>query len=371
LLEALRSLRTAAPGAHVLHVALLPPLAEVRIAALPAIDADELREALERDAPKYFPVGAERQVVTARPVGATADGFAPHLLSSAAATVVDDVLAAAEAAGWRVATIAPAHLAWAKAARARQGAAGARHSAVVHFGDREDVLDVRDGAIVHLRRGRASGTAPDAGSSRTLASSLDEALDLAARFAALPDERSLWPVAVREARAAAGWRRAGRLAASAAVLVAFASGLAWIASGRDLARIAGERRALGPRVAAAMTARDSLAALNRQIDLLRGFGAHAPRWSSVVIALGDALPADASLISLRTSGDTLILTGEADHAATVFSALARSRALAGVRAEAPIQQQVENGEVVAERFTIAAQLAPLVPLAQLAPRRPR
>lgn len=360
LRDALRSLRTAAPGARTLHVALLPPLAEVRTAALPAIDTDDLRLALERDAAKYFPVGAERQVVTARPVGAVTAGFALHLLASSPAHVIDDVLAAAEAAGWRVDSLAPAQLAWAKAARARQGAGGAAHSAVVRFGDREDVFDVKDGAIVRVQRRRAS-SAPDAASSRTLASSLDDALDLAARFAALPDERSLWPAAVRAARDQAAWRSAGRTTAAAAALVALALAVAWGAAGRDVERIAAERRALRPRVTAAMAARDSLSALNQRVVLLRGFGAGAPRWSSVLIAIGDALPADASLISVRSAGDTLILTGEAEHAATVFGALARSRRLTGVRAEAPIQQIVENGEVVAERFTIAAHLAPARP----------
>ena len=174
----------------------------------------------------------------------------------------------------------------------------------------------------------------------------------------LPAERSLWPAAVREARARADWRRAGRLSALAAVLAALAAVIAWSAAGRDLARVADERRALAPRVSSAMAARDSLTALGRQLASLRGFGDGTPRWSSVIVALGDALPVDASLVSLRTSGDTLILTGDAGHAAAVFSALGRSSLLNGVRAEAPIQQQVENGEVVAERFTIAAKLAP-------------
>ena len=107
-----------------------------------------------------------------------------------------------------------------------------------------------------------------------------------------------------------------------------------------------------------MAARDSLAALRQRTAILRGFGAGAPRWSSVIVALGAALPRDASLLSFRSKGDTLILTGEAAQAALVFGALGRSNVLTGVRAEAPIQQQVENGEVVAERFTIAARLAP-------------
>jgi hypothetical protein len=40
----------------------------------------------------------------------------------------------------------------------------------------------------------------------------------------------------------------------------------------------------------------------------------------------------------------------------VFTALGASSPFAGIRADGPIQQQTENGVVVAERFSIAARL---------------
>ena len=161
--DALRALRTTAPLSRELHVALAPPLAEVRVVALPTIGPLELGAAVERDAAKYFPVGAERQVIAVRTVGVATSGFAPHLVSAAAAVVVGDVLAAAAAAGFQVASIAPAQVAWVRsAAQSKAGAFGApvramgtdrdaTRSLLVRLDGRDDLFDVLDGDIVRVQ----------------------------------------------------------------------------------------------------------------------------------------------------------------------------------------------------------------------------
>lgn len=364
LRDAFRSLRAAAPDARSLHVTLLPPIAEVRVSQLPPVGAERLRPVIARDASKYFPVGNEPQVVQVRERGARTNGaFTRHLLSAAPERVVEDILAAATAAGWTVASLAPAHDAWAAAALgdARSNGAnanGACKLALVRSADRVDSFEIADHAVTHVRRYRSADAADDPAGTRVLASNAGEAAALAARFAALPDDASLWPERVYAARARHAWTLAGRFALAAFAMVVITLALEWIGSGGALARVSAARAAVRPRVQTALRLRDSLELFDQRRAMLERFGAARPRWSATLVEVGRALPDDASLLLLRTNGDTLVLTGDAAHAATVFTAFAQSKAFRGVRAEAPIQQQVEGGEVVAERFTLAAQRRP-------------
>lgn len=171
-----------------LHVALLPPLAEVRHLVLPRLGDDALRHVLRRDAARYFLAGAGRVVVGGEPLSRRRRTAGPVCAAAAPEGVVDAVVAAAEAVGWRVATIVPAESAWAAAARAawRELARGA--GTVIVPGDgRTDVLCLRRGRLVALRRTR----------------SIDEGVDDLAELVA---EAS---AAVGRERATMGWPDAG------------------------------------------------------------------------------------------------------------------------------------------------------------------
>ena len=355
LRDALTELREQAPDVRALHVALMPSLAAIRIAELPSAPTSELRAAVERDAAKYFPVGGDPQVVQLEPATADRSGFAPFVVTVASQHAVDAIFAAASAANWTIATLATARFAWIDADTAKRGAGETARIVVVHDGG-EEVLHTSRGAIARVDRHRRTIPAADENHD-VLARSTAEAMELAARFAAQPVSRSLWPGRIYAERTRRTRMRARLYAAAAVLLTLAAAGIEWIAAARSVARVAEERAALRPLVLAAMRARDSLQSLDRRLTLLRSFGSDATQWSAVVSAVTKALPGDASLISFGASRDTLIIVGEAEQAASVFASFGQSPVMTRVRAESPIQQQVENGEVIAERFTIAAQLA--------------
>ena len=356
-----RALRAAAtdPGVAVLHLALLPPLAEVRIVELPPLDADELRPVLAQDLLRYFPLGPARQVVQVHASAPRADAVTPsRAISVAEEALIEDLLAAAEAEGWKVGSIVAAQFAWAESARAREVANSSAWVEIRSAG-RSDRLLLSDSGIAAIRRGAvaADSSAP---SSTLLAADDTTAMVLAASHAAFPDQDSLWPARTYAMRSKLIWRRVRTLAIASAALLIVAIGIEWRSLKREELRVAAERAELRPAVAAALARRDSLQSLERVLGAIRGFESDSPAWLALLTSVEAALPEDASLISFRGVGDTLVLVGEAERAAPVLAALAGARALRAVRADAPIQQQVEDGEVVAERFTILTLLAPRV-----------
>ena len=356
LTAALRALRQVAQGARELHVTLLPPLAEVRITELPSVPPARLRPTVTRDAAKYFPVARESQVVQVQSAGGGDRSFAPHTVSAASATVVDDVLAAAAAAGWTVASLAAAQFAWARGAATLSRSNGGRVTALFQLDHSSELFDITAGTITRVRRFRAVDTIPAAVAATTFSTNDADAADFAARFSDLTDDHSLWPHRVYAARERANWRSAGWYLTAALGLLLATAIIEWVAAGQQLSSAKAARAAIRSQVGTVIAARDSLNRITSSLAGLRQFSADAPRWSATIAALTKALPLDAALNSFRASGDTVTMVGDADHAATEFSALAQSPAFSSVRAQAPIQQQTENGEVVSERFSIAVQL---------------
>ena len=356
LTAAFRALRQVAQGARELHVTLLPPLAELRITELPSVPPARLRPTVTRDAAKYFPVARDPQVVQVQSAGGGDGSFVPHTVSAAPAMVVDNVLAAAAAAGWTVASLAAAQFAWARGAATLSRSNGGRVAALFQLDESSELFNISAGTITRVRRYRAADTIPAAIAATTFSTNDADAADFAARFSDLTDDHSLWPDRVYAARERAKWRSAGWYLTAALGLLLATAIVEWVAAGQQLSSAKAERAAIRSQVATVIAARDSLNRITSSLAGLRQFSAEAPRWSATVAALTKALPLDASLNSLRASGDTVTIVGDADHAATVFSALAQSPAFSSLRAQAPIQQQTENGEVVSERFSIAAQL---------------
>ncbi len=356
LRDALRSLHTAAPGAASLRVALLPPLAEVRVVELPTIGGEQLRAVVVRDASKYFAVGAEPQVVQVRPADDRAQtAFSSHLLSAAPERVVSAVLRAASESGWSVESLSPAQIAWGEAGGGGASANGTRKKAIVSMNNRIELLELAGPRITQIRRLRGVGSGTATEGVRSLASNSEDAAALAARYVPSNDEDSLWPDEVRADRERAKFATATRFAIGAVVLLVLAGIVDWIGAGSALSRVAAERSAIAPRVSVALATRDSIQTLDAQRAALESFSAGSARWSTTLVELSRALPQSASLVSFRASGDSVFFVGDAEHAADVFIALGASKTFKGVRADAPIQQQMDNGVVIAERFTIAAK----------------
>jgi hypothetical protein len=365
-----RELRAAAPAATSLHIALLPPLAELRIVALPPLDADELRSAVAGDLRSYFPFGEGPHLLQ---VHAADEAEAPTArpITVAAKRLVGDVLDAATTAGWRVRSIAAAHLAWAAAARTSArtngrvtgrvtgGVAGRDGTDLwvrVRTLGREDTLRVGPSGIRALRRSAFPSASADG--AVVLAPDAEEAMVLAAAHAARADADSLWPETVYAARLRRVWRQVRAFALASAALLALAAGLEWQSLRRAEGRVAAARAALQPVVAEALARRDTLLRLEEALHQLQRFETDVPRWLWLLAVVDAALPGDASLLSLRGTGDTLVLIGEGERAAPALDALGRIPALGAVRVDAPIQQRVDEGEVVAERFTLLVRLRP-------------
>ena len=345
-------------GVAVVHVSLLPPLAEVRLVALPSLPSDELRAAVAPDLRRYIPADREPHVlqVTAQesPEGSSAQS---HLLSIAALGLVESVLRASDAAGLEVRSIGAALLAWSQASPRSDASAGPTWWSVRRSA-RVDAWKASATSIDAIRRHprRAGASAENAAEGSVLATDDDAAYRLAAAHAALPDDRSLWPARVYEQRVRDRWRAARAWAIAAAALFVAAVGVQWWSERAQLLVIDAERARLRPAVASAMARRDSLAMIERSLDRLRGFRSEPPRWLEILSAVEQSLPEDASLVTLRGNGDTLSVAGEADRAAPVLETLSASPAFSDVRAESPFQQRIEQGEVVAERFLIGARV---------------
>jgi hypothetical protein len=346
----LRQLRAKHDELRTLHVALMPPLAEIRLVDLPPLEAEELRSVVAGDMARLLPVTAGRHAVHVAALPDRATPSARRLISVADTALVDDLLEAASTAGLRVASLGAASLAWERAARA-QGARSGRWLTATH-GGREDALRLGGSGIDGLRR-RSSGHRDALENPLRLADDDAGAMLMAARFAAAPDAQCLWPESTYAERSRRAWRRT-RMLAVAALLFALASGtIEWRSLRRSNERVAAARSSIAPAVTHAIARRDSLAALDGVLSQVRTFETGAPRWLSLLADLERALPDDATLLSLRAGGDTLTLTGTAERAAPVLEALTGAAGFRDVRADAPIRQEVEDGEVVAEHFTVS------------------
>jgi Tfp pilus assembly protein PilN len=171
----------------------------------------------------------------------------------------------------------------------------------------------------------------------------------------LADADSLWPEAEYAARRTRTWCQAIALAVAAATLLLVALGLEWRSITRAEATLAAERDALRASLAEVMARRDSSASLAQRVRAVEDFEIGTPNWLDLLASVDVTLPPDASLHALRASADTVLLVGQARRAAPILRAFSESSAFDGARTDAPIDQLVENGEVVAERFTILAR----------------
>jgi Tfp pilus assembly protein PilN len=378
-----------------LDIALMPPFTEVRRLALPPLGRDELQRVLTRGASRYFVGARGPQVVGASPTTRRRRGETlPVVAAAASARLVDAIRAAAESAGFTIASISPAESAWASAALALWPAF-ARQSAfaILCQQDRTHVLELDGKRLVGVRRfrdgsadaqliadtvtaGARIGIAGESRARHELAAALNvhgvnatvaagggdwasasERPDLlAAHFAggdAGPTLRAENDVAIERAGAR---RLAWNIVGAAAALLLLSAGIELWGVKRQLAAVRAERGRLRPEIASSLVGRSTVDATYRELSALNAVERAAPHWSSVIVTLSESVPEDAFLTAIRAREDSLIIDGMAPHAKKVFDAMERTSGLLDVKSSAPVRRETQDDGVSLEHFAIAARV---------------
>jgi hypothetical protein len=406
LADALAELREATRAAAV-HVALLPPLAQVRRIELPRLSDDELRAVLVRDAGRYLLDPPVPPIVAAWPGRSRRRSPAATLAAFADADLVASIHSAAAEAGFRSARVVSAHAAWEAAARREFPATGRGRACLVIAGEHtHEALVLESGRLDLCRRFPATDDPATIVARLVEDHSLDDAAAWAvsgsaadrARFESAlravqvtPTAKSPAPVGARGAPAApagasgapavlaasgapaaraellpdpirlARARRERRLStrlvtATAAMLLLSAALELWGAH-RALRQVQSDRAAIRPLVAQAMDIRQEVEGVQDRLRALAAAESGASRWTAVIADVADHLPKDAYLLSLRGASDSLVLEGVAQRAAGVFESLRDAPRVVAVRAEAPIRQESQDSAAPVERFILGARLA--------------
>jgi Tfp pilus assembly protein PilN len=315
------------------------------------------------------------------------------MAAAAQARLVAAVTSAAEEAGWRVRSVAPAESAWAGAARSLWPAFARQPGWVVLAQqDRIDLLQLEHGRLVGVRRFRSSeldahlitqtvgagvklgviGSEPArrqfAAEGRSQAATVlssapewrhaDDPGALAAEFAgreAGPVLRSEDALSTDHAR---GRHMAWLLGAAAAGVLALAAGVELWGVHRQLRLVREEREKLRPQIMSTLNGRTTIDATSRHLASLGAIERGAPHWSAVITELSQTITDDAYLTAIRARGDSLIIDGLAEHASRVFDALQRSKMLTEVRSAAPVRREIQDDGTALDHFTISARVAP-------------
>jgi Tfp pilus assembly protein PilN len=127
---------------------------------------------------------------------------------------------------------------------------------------------------------------------------------------------------------------------------------------RELGALRAQREALRPAVADAMAIRDSLGTVRGALETLASLEATAPHWSGFLTDVADYLPSGAHLLALRAAGDSAVLQGVAREAAGAFEAIRQIPDVSGVRAEAPIRQEIAADGTPREYFALGTKVRP-------------
>ncbi|HEX6369723.1 MAG TPA: PilN domain-containing protein [Longimicrobium sp.] len=386
--DAFRALRQAA-GGTTLHLALLPPLAEVRRIELPRLRDAEVQAVLRRDARRHFASAREPQALAVQKLGPAAAGRIAVLVAAAPEALVQAVWAAAPRAGWRLGGVVPADAAWAAAAAAWLGRGEEGGRLVLPVAGRLHAVELWRGRLAGVRRFppgaerddlEVDGATALAGPPewRSAASLLLE--ERGARIAAPRSEGAevdrpellaadwapaaglaLVPAGLEAGRSAAARRWAASLAAAAAVLLLAAAALEGWGARRELRAVEAERARLAPAVAQVQSVRGRLDALGTRFATLRALEGGAPAWPLVLASVAQTLPRDAWLTAFRAEGDSVTLEGEARRASRVFEAVSRTPGLTGVRVAAPVRRELTPAGIPMERFVIRAALGAAKP----------
>jgi hypothetical protein len=374
-----------------LAVALLPPLAQVRAIELPRARADEIRRVLAGAPERYFLGADSAQAVS---VAAPSGHGSPvaYQVSVASEALVEGVLAAAAASGWRVIAVREAHAAWeGTAKRWYPGLSHGRAALLAPLEHGIEALVFQEGRAVERRRilrRSGAGTLIEELGTRRLAvlGAEDECGDLArelvgagaelivtaseapaglssvavaACFAdAGPKRRRLLPERVHRLEARRAARLARRLYLATAALLVLAAGLDLWGSRRELVELEARRLAHREQVQRAMELRAGITAVEGRVGALARLESGASAWAVTLARVSLALPRDAHLVAFHGSFDSIRVEGQARRAAGVFEAVQRAPGVGGIRVDAPVRQEARDSGPAVEHFSLAAWLEP-------------
>ena len=329
----------------VLYVALMPPLVTVRRIDLPRMTADDARRAVSRNGSRYFTDARESLTIAARQTLGAA-----WMVAAAPAAVVREIYERAEAFGWDVAAVVPAHAAWARAGGEGLVSISAEHETTI--------LDVRGGELRQVRRARASAALPaELAGARALASSGEEAARLATSHATKAVALDLVPDSVRLRRSGVARRLGWSLVGASAALLVLSAGLTLWGERRELNALRARRAELRPLIQQALVHRDTLVETSDRVNAIAALEQGGERWSAVIARVAEVLPRDAYLTAFRGEADSVSLEGQASNAAGVFAAMRSTPGLLAVRASAPVRQEGGAGQPVVERFAMGARVS--------------
>jgi hypothetical protein len=382
--SALRELRQHA-GGGVLHLALMPPLVDLRRIELPRLRPDEVGAVLCRDARRYFPAGRGSQAIAVEMRGPAGAGRVAALAAAAPEALVDGLWEAARRAGWDRVRIVPAHAAWTAAARLWPAALRNDGSLVLAAGGRVEALVLWRGRLAGVRRFPLSAELEDLETERPVGLAgptpwqVEAGTALAERGAQVLQPRAGTPVPEGAEWLAAEWAHAaaelelapprvlaggaGRARRVAAILAGCAAALLLAAllidqwgARRELAAIRTARAQISLAAAQADSVRRAAEMLSVRNTTLAALEGSAPAWPVVLASIAESLPQDAYLTAFRAEADSLVLQGEARRASVALDALRGTAGLAGVRMSGPVRREPRPGAPPVERFVISARL---------------
>jgi hypothetical protein len=361
-------------GARV-HVALLPPLAEARLLALPPMRDREAAAVVSRDAARHFlAVPAPR----ATAVAPRRQPAAPVLAVAAGTALMDVISTAITHAGWRVAGFCSAHAAWTAAATRR----GIEAVVAVH-GPAAHVIVLDAGAPAALRRmpGQAldecvAAAGQQPGAVRIFAAPADHAA-LAARFAAAgwsveprqhdaaataalnadASQAKLVTAGADSARRGVEQRLAVRLAAAAVMLLIGAAAVELWGEHRELDAVRERRAEIRGEVEPLLARRDSIEHLLATTGEVDAAAQHAHRWTAALYDIAMLLPEESYLTRLYSVGDTITIEAEGARAGAALQALRAARSLRDARLVGVVDRELADGATAVERFRISARLS--------------
>lgn len=343
----LQAMRSAPSGnGHVrVSVAVMPPLAQVRLIDLPPMRPEERAKILTRDARRYFFGAREPQVATGMSIGRQG---ARRVVAAAVPESLLDALKSAVPDNAQIDAIVPAASAWAAASN------GAPDIEVV-ASDARYVLSFKKGRIVFVGQRRVDSDGPDSDAVHrfswveaawSAAANASRARDL--RFLTMSDWKRLRERQNRRVRTAA-----------AGVLLVFTAGAAAMhgALRHEITEIRAQRAALRPSLLPALASVDSLQRINERLAEIHTMQ-RGPRWSVLVPMIAKRLPADVQLVYIIGSSDSLMLRVNAHAAADVLPELRDAPLLQNVRIAGAIERDVSDPEATTEQFDVAAHIRP-------------
>ncbi len=344
--EAVAVLRAQIGAARRIALSIGLGFLHVKHVSLPPVALAERRRMLALEPDRFFPVQSEPIVVALERDSGVAFAIDADLLSR---------WVAAFAAWAPVDLVEPAPISLARAL-ARSGAG----VWVLPTPEGEcGVAELRAGRLHSVRR--IAGDDIPAGARPVPAARGAPADHRIALGAAMGVDAPLEGALLSEAHAAGIRRRRAGRTAVAAFMCFTALGLAlWsLARSRErtLERIRGEIAQLETRAAPAIELRDRLAALDAEGALIAALQARRADPLRILGILSEKLPADATVLSLRATGDAWQIDGRATDAAAILPALDGDARFENVRFLSA-STRFREGERTWETFSIAFRVRP-------------